>query len=138
MASLKAKKIKPLGTSPQSGLSHRQLLCILRMGMWNGAHCRYKQCYLYSVPTLCQLGRMKKQHWESNPDLPHGTAETPIPGANPGNVSPVWESKRSSIARAPEARSTCPLPNQAQETAPAELQQKMKYKLIPSPFPPVG
>lgn len=55
MASLKAKK----GTRPQSGLSHRQLLCILRMGMWNGAHCRYKQCYLYSAPTLCQLGGMK-------------------------------------------------------------------------------
>lgn len=30
MASLKTKKIKPLGTSPQSGLFHRQLLRILR------------------------------------------------------------------------------------------------------------
>lgn len=86
--------------------------------MWNGAHCRYKQCYLYSAPTLRQLGGMKKQHQESNPDLPHGTAERPIPGANPGNVHPVRESKHSSTALALEVRSTCPLPNQAQETAP--------------------
>lgn len=56
-----------------------------------------KQRCLYGTPILCQLGGMRKQHWESNPDLPHGTAEKLIPSASPGNMSPAWESKRSSV-----------------------------------------
>lgn len=45
------------------------------MGARSVVHCRDKQCCLYSIPILCQLEGMRKQQWESNPELPHGTAE---------------------------------------------------------------
>lgn len=94
VASLKAKMIKLLRTISQAASAHPKEQ---KTGAGNGAHCRAKQCCLYSTCILCQLGGMRKQLWESNPDLPHGTAETPIPSASPGNASPAWESKHSSM-----------------------------------------
>lgn len=134
MVSLKAKKIKPLGTSLQSELSHRQFLCFLRMGMWNVAHCRYKQCYLYSAPTLQQLGGMKKTAPRIKSRPPTWYCRETNSWCQPRQCasSEGIQAQLHSSGTGSEVH----LPSSKPSTR--NSLSKMKCKLIPSPFPPVG
>lgn len=80
-------------------------MCILRTKRWQEGiePIAEANSAVYTVlSSYASLGVIREQYLESNPDLPHVTAETtnakaPNPGASPGSECPAWESKHTSM-----------------------------------------